>query len=111
MRVPCAAALAAQFPDNPRWEDVLNHVAKRLEWLELGLHMDVFTERTMHADSTAFNAAADRADLLLAVDVRDVAFSTELVCHVENAPSLGNDGRIPNSRDVRVHVSTGYHRV
>ena len=75
----CAAALAEQYPGTARWEDVLTHLAQRLEWLELGLHMDVFTQRSMHADAAAFNAAADEADLLLAVDVKDVAWATELV--------------------------------
>ena len=51
------------------WDEVLQHMAQRLEWADAGLTMDVFEVREV--DSPAFQAAAAAADLFLFVGVRD----------------------------------------
>jgi len=65
-------ALRDVHPDNASWAEVMGHMAQRLEWEDLGLHMDVFTDAHVAEEGgdAAFAAAAEQADLFLFIGIQ-----------------------------------------
>ncbi|KAK3251167.1 Vitamin D3 receptor [Cymbomonas tetramitiformis] len=72
--------------DCARWQEVLLHMSRRVEWVDPGLHMDVFdnTIRQDAGEQKRFEASVASADLFIFVGVRSAEFADELIAKTQH---------------------------
>eukprot|EP00850_Spirogloea_muscicola_P018166 SM000163S02334 [mRNA] locus=s163:300101:303983:- [translate_table: standard] len=68
------------FQGHPGWQEVMQHMARRLHWIEPSLEMLVYEDHVATSQSPAedFDTALKQADILVGVGVKDVAAVTAL---------------------------------